>query len=88
MPVYINPKEWPHQPIDYQSFYPYHKEVDIKARLLQAAKFLGNNPERYAEMYFTAANEIQRLRDILDKNNIDYGELLPDWHKDWGERSE
>ena len=86
MPVYINPKEWPHQPVDYQSFYPYKKEVDIKARLQRAGKMLGNNPDRYAEMYLTAADEIQRLRDLLDDHNIDYGPLLPDWHKDWGER--
>lgn len=85
---YMNEKEWPHQPIDYQSFYPFHKEVDIKARLLQAGKLLGNNPNRYAEMYFTAAWEIERLREILDSNGIDYGKLLPDWHKEWGPKEE
>jgi len=70
-------RDWPH-PWDAQKHIK--PKFDIASRLERAAKFCGGRENPYSELYISAADEIYRLRKLCDDNNVDYGELLPEWH--------
>lgn len=62
-------KDWPH-PWDTQR-HP-KPTIDIVPRLHYAGKLCGGRENPYSEMYYTAADEIEKLRKILDDLGIEY----------------